>query len=468
MSDLLRSAKEEKLRRLMARAALNPRKVCHPKQAEYVLSPDRRNVVTCSRRAGKTFGEAVRLLLTAHTEPYANVLYATTELRRSRRLVWPYLQTLNSNLRLGGIPNETEAFMRFPNLPQCPTIFLGGAKDAGEIEKIKGYAGGFKLAIIDEAQDFRPASLRLLIEEAIEPSLMDWSGSLDALGTPGAVRHGPYWDLWQSPLWRKFHWSLADNKPLLEKAGKTAEEILRQARADHGWDENDPTYLRHYLGQWCDDPNALVIRYDELRNHYDAPPRLDKYVMGVDLGHYDSDAVAVLGWGDHSPDVYLVAEYGVRKESYTELVERGVLPLLKRYQPCIAQWWDFGGMNAKAQQEIRKRWGLPVQAAEKSRKLEHIALLNDALRTGRFRAKRDSWFAQDSFLLQWETPHEKVDDSFHSDIIDAVLYAYRAALGYTSRPAPEPLTEPQRIWAERRERLQRDPVDEIARLVGID
>jgi hypothetical protein len=455
---------EELLRRREARRTVLDAKICFPAQLEYVLSDARRNVATCSRRAGKTYAEAVRLLRNVFSSPYANQLYATTELRRSRRLIWPYLRALNSRYKLGGEVNETEAFMRFPHIEGCPHIFLGGAKDASEMEKIKGYAGGFKLAVVDEFQDFRPGIARALLEQVIEPSLMDWDGTLDVLGTPGASRSGPYWDIWSNgdgkhTAWRRFSWTVRENAPLLKQRKTTADELLAKALEDHGWTTDDPTYRRHYLGQWSEDPNALVFRYDAARNDYTHLPPLTHYVMGVDLGYHDQDAVAVLGWHEHSKDVYLVAEYTARREGYTDLIERGVNPLFERYRPTTV-WWDFGGQNVKAQEEIRRRWPhLPSFAAEKSRKLEFVALLNDALRTGRLKAKSSSVFAQECAIVQWEKPHEKISPDPHGDMVDAVLYAYRASLAYLSKP-PEvttrtPETDAAAMWADMEERETR-------------
>ena len=85
--------------------------------------------------------------------------------------------------------------------------------------------------------------------------------------------------------------------------------------------------------------------------------------------------------------------------------------------------------------------------------MENIALLNDWLRLGRFKAKKNSRFAEDSYKVQidWDktTPDKiHVKDSFHSDIIDAVLYAFRESPAYTyTKPVPRPkYGSPE--WAE--------------------
>ncbi len=91
---------------------------------------------------------------------------------------------------------------------------------------------------------------------------------------------------------------------------------------------------------------------------------------------------------------------------------------------------------------MRRRWAIPVYAAEKTRKYENIELLNDSLRVGRLMAKRNSRFASDSMLLEWDSDKSKPDrkvisDRFHSDIIDSVLYCFRESPAYSYQP-PKP------------------------------
>jgi hypothetical protein len=68
-------------------------------------------------------------------------------------------------------------------------------------------------------------------------------------------------------------------------------------------------------------------------------------------------------------------------------------------------------------------------------------------------AKSDSHFAHDSYLI--EKDHNKsrpdkivVSDRFHSDIADAVLYAFKLSPAYAWEPAPEPPKPGTKEWAE--------------------
>ena len=102
---------------------------------------------------------------------------------------------------------------------------------------------------------------------------------------------------------------------------------------------------------------------------------------------------------------------------------------------------DAGALGKKIQEEIRLRHLLPVEAAEKTRKSEFIALLNDDLRTGKFKAFRDSRFEQDAQLVEWDysvPARPVISDRYHTDIGDAVLYAWRECKHfYEQAPAPQ-------------------------------
>jgi hypothetical protein len=97
---------------------------------------------------------------------------------------------------------------------------------------------------------------------------------------------------------------------------------------------------------------------------------------------------------------------------------------------------DEGGLGKKLAEELRRRHHIPVQPADKTRKMENVAFLNDAIRTGLFKARRDSQFALDSLSVQID--HDKttperivVKKGFHSDIIDAVLYGFKESPAFS-------------------------------------
>lgn len=167
------------------------------------------------------------------------------------------------------------------------------------------------------------------------------------------------------------------------------------------------------------------------------------YIFGVDIGYEDSDAIAVLGYHSHKKTVYVVEEVCKPKQDITSLVEQ-IKDLKNKYNP-VKIVMDAGALGKKIQEEILYRHSLFIHAAEKARKVEFIELLNDDLRNNKFFAKKDSLFAEDCGLVQWDRDsriynpeNPKISTVYHSDICDAVLYAWRECRHYLSEfPAPD-------------------------------
>lgn len=430
---------------LRTQAAFDPALLCHVKQLEYVASRAKRKVVRCSRRAGKTTGVGISLLQEAKREPYADQYYVSVSLKNARRQVWPTLRKLNKQYVLGGEVNEVEGYMRFPQLPNCPHIFLGGAKDANEVEKLRGYEGGCKRAIIDEAQSIRRSLLKTLVDDVLEPALIDYDGVLEAIGTPGAVRAGYFYDIdegAQRGAWDHFSWTMLDNTFLSKKSGKPTTQLLKELRERRGWSEDHPTYLREYRGLWVTDNDARVIKYNAERNHYDEPPfPLEHFVIGVDIGYDDACAIVVLGWSSKSPNLYLVDEFRKHKMLPSELAAE-IIKRRDKYRPrrIVA---DTGGLGKMIVADMCNRYAIQIEAAEKSQKLAHYAVVNDALETQTFYAKKSSLFAEDAEVWQWDADKRAVGDyeessDFHSDVIPAAVYAFRAATHFRFEKPPEP------------------------------
>jgi hypothetical protein len=314
-----------------------------------------------------------------------------------------------------------------------------------------------------------------LIEDVISKCLLDYNGKLRLLGTPGPVSVGYYYQQTQNAQYSHHHWTMFDNPWLPLKSGMSHEEILQRELDRKGVTRDDPSIRRECFGEWAYDPDALVFKYSEELNDYGALPNLGanwNYVLGVDLGFVDSDAICVLAWHDDSPRLYLVEEVITDKQGITELAGQ-LETLIKRYDP-LKIVMDTGGLGKKIAEEITKRFQIPIAAAEKVRKFEYIELLNDSMRTQKFMAKRTSQFAADCKMVEWDrddpSPDKlKIKETYHSDICDAVLYAFREAYHWTHKekePVIKPYTErwykneQEMMWNQAFERQKAQEHDE--------
>lgn len=437
MSDYL--FRREIYRRAQAAKTFKLEEFLFKEQLDFVRDPAPFKTAVCSRRAGKTISCAADLCETAFFNPDTTCLYITLARNNAKKLIWPEIKKINRIFNLGGDPNEADLSMKFPN---GSIIYCSGASNIAEIEKFRGLA--LKKVYLDECQSF-PAYIKVLIDDILSPALMDYAGSLILIGTPGPVPVGFFYDCSVSAEWAHHEWTYWQNPHIETKSGLTHQQTFDRELKRRGVTAEDPSIQREWFGKWKFDPESLVFRYSaELNDYQDTPHQPSDYtfIMGVDFGYEDADAIAILGWSEKTPITYLVDELVMPKQGITELVEQ-IEIFRKKYQvsKIVA---DFGGLGKKISEEIIRRWQVPVEAADKVRKFEAIELMNDALRTQRFMAKKSSRFAADAMLVEWDkeksTPEKKkISDRFHSDILDAALYAFRLSPAYAyAPPIPKP------------------------------
>lgn len=428
-------------RKKAAEATFDVTKFLFPEQLDFIQDTSGTKIAVCSRRSGKTIACAADLVDTAISNPGVVCLYITLSRNNAKKIIWREIKKINRDYNLSGVENLSELSMTFPN---SSIIYLSGAKDTNEIEKFRGLA--LKLVYIDEAQSFR-SYIKDLIDDVLAPALMDYAGTLVLIGTPPPIPTGYFCDAFQGLNgWSKHHWSFWNNPFITAKSKLSHQQMLDRELVRRGVTTEDPSIQREWFGKFTLDSDSLLIHYKADHNHFDKLPDITpkkwNYIMGIDLGFDDADAISILCWHEGSPTTYLIEEKVVPQQGITELVTQ-VEEFRKKYEISKIVI-DQGGLGKKIAEELRRRHQIPVEAAEKHRKMENIALMNDALRTGRLKAKKDSKFAQDCYLVEIDkdksTPDKiKVSDKYHSDIIDAVLYAFKCSPAYTYQaPIPKP------------------------------
>jgi hypothetical protein len=180
----------------------------------------------------------------------------------------------------------------------------------------------------------------------------------------------------------------------------------------------DPVTRKQLLeGIWIRDSAGLVYaRFDEARNLIDVLPRspngtpqkpLDRYIIGIDYGYTDATAFSVLGWIEKDKTVYVVEAWKETGLTPSDAAER-VKALSERYQPDKIVG-DIGGLGKGYVEEARKRFGLPIEAAEKHNKRGYIDLLNGALAEGRLKLLRGTTkqLVTEWLELPWAKGHKR-------------------------------------------------------------
>jgi len=419
-----------------------------PKQWDYVSTTERFPVVVCSRRAGKSAGVVRRAAKTALEKPQSRQLYITLGRRNARKLFYEPLRVLLEEKGIAHSHNDQDLSIRLRN---GSYIEAGSCLDVDDVDKFRG--DQWDRIYLDEAQSFRPAVARQLVNQALLASLADRRGSLEMLGTPppaGPV--GYFYETYAAGRFARFKWTLFDNPYIPSDSIKE----LIEAR---GLTEEHPIYKREFLGEFIVDYDSLVFEFLAERNEYDVLPVSSawRYSMGVDIGLNDRDAFVVAGWRTDDPRHELHVVYEWQKDHQDiEAFNKKFLEVYHQYRPAVTVM-DSGGGGAKMRETLRPRLGNVVFKEKPSSVADSIGLVNDDLRTGRMRFPRGGHCSNDALLVTWEEGALKktVSDAYHSDIMDALRYAHHGATHYRGKAPPKEPTLQELREKKRLERLRR-------------
>lgn len=450
--------------RLNAKPRFRLEEFLFKEQLALAHDPARFATAVCSVRAGKTIACAADLIHTALTQPGTVGLYITLARSSAKRIIWPELHLINRNYELGGIPNESDLSFKFPN---GSILYCSGASDFTEIEKFRGLSN-VALAYLDECQSFR-SHIKELVEEILIKRLYDTNGRCRLIGTPGPIPSGYFYESSQSSKWSHHAWTLHSNPWIEKKSGKTVAELIQQDCDRKGVTLDDPSIQRECFGRWVLDSHALLLNYDPVLNGFDILPESKtgyKYILGIDLGLRDADSLSLIAFSDHSAVTYLIEEI-VTPNQLTDDLAAQINKLSKEY-PIHDMPTDAGGLGLKIVEDLKFRYGLPLTPADKRDKLANYKLLNNALRTGNFKAKATSRFAQDCNLLEIDYDHSTPDRIVvkgHSDAVDSTLYAFKLSPAYNYMPPPlSPKPGTPEYLKEQEEKHLQATIDQLKRV----
>lgn len=439
----------ERILQEVAKRAANVSKIDFDKlsfgpQRDFINDDSPRVAALCTRRAGKTAGMALKALRTAMKMPHSMVVYIGPSRPNAKRAMWPHLLQWNRELKLGAKFNHAELTMTLPNGSQ---ILLGGANDSGEIERYRGLAS--PLIIVDEAGHFR-SFLKGLIEEVLMPATMDYDGQIVLIGTPNAACIGYFYDITTGaqPGWSNHQWTVYDN-PHIPHAKAWVENMIKE----RGLTWEHPAIRREYLGEWVRNSEGLVFQVPEIAilDEFDPEETDWHYVLGVDIGYVDATAFVLLAYDTTSARSVVV-------ESHQQ---SGMIP--SRIAVEIERLWnthdlesvviDPGGGGKLIVEELKQRYGIPADVAQKRGKHDFIELMNGDFRAGSCQIVRagNEELLHDLSLLQWDyarlerkgkgafggkTPKDllQIDDRTPDHLADAMLYGYRECKAYLYDP----------------------------------
>lgn len=414
------------------------------KQRAAILDSSPRVVCRCSGRAGKSRAALLKWLDVAQRKPRSLSVFVAITIDTALRIFWRQAEEMNRQRNLGLVLLKAEHTIVHPNGAR---IVLLGVNRSDLIDILRGYA--LALAIFDEAAFWRAGLLKSAIEDAVEIRLFDLGGQVWVISSPGLTKTGYFHEISSGKKsgWSFHHWTFLDNPHLpIEPAEATPEErrAMREAklvsvRAEHGWPEDHPTYMREWLGLDADDEDARVYPYDASVHDVESMPdgwMSDGWVrvIGCDYGHNNATAYTLLAFQEDRPGIWIPCSekrFGLLADDAGRWLEEW----RSTYHPS-AIVGDAGGLGKPYIEHARQRMQIPVEAADKLEKRAHQELLASALRSRPARVHVVSSgcadLASEWTQLQWDPRYQAPDPRYRrtedpraeNDASDSALYGY--------------------------------------------
>lgn len=422
-----------------------------PKQAAFQNDPARFKAMLCTRRAGKSYGIGNWLLDPLYSTPNVTSIYAALTRDSAKKIMWrDVILHLNDKLKLGGKPNQTELSLTLPNGSVLYLTGLDASPD--EMKKLLGQKP--KRVAIDEAGEFKQ-DLNEIVYSMLRPSLVDHKGELTLLGTPGVLPQGLFYEVssGQRKGWSVHKWSALDNPYV----SKNFQDEINDLMAENPRIVETPWYRRMMLGEWVTETSKLVYKYEQGRNYVqELPDDTYSHVLGVDLGFDDASAFVVAAYSNSSPNLYFTKPYKQSGMIITDVVTR-IRDYMHKF-PISKIIVD--GAAKQAVEEMRQRYQLPLEAAEKHGKAEFIEIMNSDFIQGKIKlvGEESAPLAEEYGGLIWdddELPKRVEHSACQNHLTDAALYAWRYCYQYLFKERVKVIrTTEQKIdqWVEKESR----------------
>ena len=255
-------------------------------------------------------------------------------------------------------------------------------------------------------------------------------------------------------------------------------DSLKRKKANR-WADDNPIWLREYLGKWVAMGDAMVYAYSKILTSDGGPTRARctftperspkhnewglstdhewRYVLGLDLGYQDDTAIVVVAYSPTVDTLYCVYEFK-EPEMTISAVNAQIQDVKAMFKDQI-EVMVADCANKQLIESMNELYGLYFQKAEKNAKNDFIELLNSDLWDGKLRIMPDSELAHEWLNLQWELSSGTKTDLARAGrlkearkcanhLSDAMLYTWRFSLHHFSREKVDPPEEESDEWYE--------------------
>lgn len=403
-----------------------------PQQGRFVTDKSKRKVARCGRRAGKSYGLAAWFLDGMEATPGSRSLYVTLTRPKARQIMWDNaFQRLRREFKLP-IKLATRDGQLMVEHENGSSLWLAGCDNKSEIDKFRGEP--FRRAAIDEAQAF-PEYLDELVEDAIEPALMDLQGELALTGTPAPALAGYFYNASSglTPGYTSHHWTVLDN-PFLPHARQFLKELCERNR----WGEDNPTLRREWYGEWVEDLEALIYPFTyegnawtpEGERPYGLPVGDYTFGLGVDLGFSEqSTAFCLVAKRLGTGEIYILSSY-TRSRLIPTALAAHVQAVREKVRVATGQGLqvivDEGALGRGYAEQMRVM-GVHCEPAQKSEKRSYQEFVGGLVRMGSAKVDYGACreLIDEARKLQFDAETGLEDERYRRHCCDAMLYIIR-------------------------------------------
>ena len=505
--------------------AASLRSFFYPKQRAFFTSKHKLRATKKTRRSGATAGGVRELFARSLEIAGHRATYVTSTRIEARARAWEndtksgfidVLTQYGTRLErpgvavylLGGVEVEVRDAELTLNFSNGSQISLFGLKDDSSLRKQRGLAK--HVYWIDEAQDV--IHLARFYKATIYPALADFVGECWLTGTPGLDPSGMFYDVTADEEsdrisgWEVHTIAVVDNPYFGHVVGNHVDDhkgarhgpyqdaeaeavkirwqnTAGQALVDNGWSEDDPDFIREWLGKWVKTDARYVYPVHAVPRHqlvyapvrtttnpinpehapwYDHPAALADlprhpsgrfyewlFAIGADFGFAQTPfALTVWAFTFDRPDIFEMLSWKQHKVLPDD--QRDYINLLwGAIENVVVLVGDPAGQKSGDLEAWRTRFFIPIEDADKQAKATWQNLMAGDIRKGNVHYREGSALLHEAkHLVYLPTKPGKTpkDDEFRriadgtvpgNDCSDAGLYAYRYLQHHLHRDRPK-------------------------------
>lgn len=411
-----------------------------PQQRDFILDPARLKALFCTRRAAKSYTGGLYMVKECLENPGVNCLFIGLTRQTAEGIIWKdILKVIDRKYQLNISFNQSRLTATLPN---GSVIWVTGV-DADEDEMNKLLGKKYKLVVLDEASMYS-VNLNQLVYGVLKPATADLRGTICMMGTSSNIIQGLFFDITTNvePGWSIHQWTAFDNPYVATQWAEEIEEIKNSRPLFM----QTTLYKQWYLNQWVVDEDKLVYRYREGLNDYLGLPYYAygqwNYLLGVDQGYEDPSAFAVCAFHENDPNLYVVETFKKSRLDITDVANK-----IKEYQAKYPLIYKviIDGSAKQAVEEIQRRHGIALTAADKTGKSDFIEIMNAEFIQGKIKLnpQLSKELIDEYKKLVWQTDGDRVaiprkeNAACANHLTDATLYAWRFAYAFLSQNAVE-------------------------------